>query len=330
MTAEMSGHASLGYITIECMDDQHDAFPAFITSLNGGGIVRVKVPRELTEGSRIQVHAGPEYSGTATVLYSVGSNGEHWATIQIHREDRRREPRIVVNTKARLVVFHCNLQMAADARIIDVSKSGLCLTTAQPIPFGTLLKIVVDGAIIFAEARYCRQVRGAIGSYKLGVQIQTVILHGKTEPDWRHTPAELWGSLALAVRNSGKLMPNSATERCQECRDELCRFFPEQGNCVVGAERRQDWNCEVCRAIERWKLDARPIVLVREIMKHTGLYLHPLDNLNIIPPNQRSAYVMQVRLQDSPSTDIRLAIHTILESAAQTWIEQPDQSIRVR
>src|SRR5260370_42626145 len=103
MTADSSGLASEELITIGCLDDEPDTFPAWITSLDGGGIVRVRVPRELPEGMRIEVRASPEYSGTATVPYSVGSNGQHWATIQIHQENRRREPRIAVNTKARLV-----------------------------------------------------------------------------------------------------------------------------------------------------------------------------------------------------------------------------------
>ena len=154
-----------------------------------------------SQGPRRLFSAGPEYSATATVLYSVGASDEHWATIQIDQEDRRREPRIAVNTKARLEIFNSNVKTAADAWVTDISESGLCITTDQPIPCDTLLKIVVDGAIIFAETRHCRQVAGVIGSYKIGVQIQTVILHGEAEPDWQHTPAELWGSLALAVRS---------------------------------------------------------------------------------------------------------------------------------
>src|SRR5260370_29324448 len=102
MTADISAHASAGCLTIVCLHDEHNPFPAQITSLDGGGIVRVNVPRELAEGMRLEVRAGPEYSASATVLYSVGSNGEYWATIQIDQEDRRREPRIAVNPKARL------------------------------------------------------------------------------------------------------------------------------------------------------------------------------------------------------------------------------------
>jgi hypothetical protein len=200
MTPDASEPAPFGRISITCLDGEQNSFPALITSLGGGGILRVRVPRSLPEGTRVQVHAGLENSGTATVLYSVGANDQYWATIQIHRDDRRREPRIAVNTIARIVVFHSSLTIAADARVTDVSKSGLGLITDQPIPRDAMLKIVLDGAILFGEIRYCSEVGGSIRSYRIGVQIQTVILNGEADPDWQHTPAELWGSLALAVR----------------------------------------------------------------------------------------------------------------------------------
>jgi hypothetical protein len=200
MTPDISAHAPAGRITIACQDDEPNAFPAWIASLDAGGIVRVQVPRELREGTRIQVQAGPEYSAAATVLYSVGSNDQHWATIQIHREDRRRQPRIPVDTEARMIIQHPGAPSAANARVTDVSKSGLGLTTDQVVASHTLLKIILDGAIIFAEARHCHEVGGSIPSYRVGVEIQTVILSGEAEPDWQHTPKELWGSLAVAVR----------------------------------------------------------------------------------------------------------------------------------
>ena len=198
MTADFSAHASAGSITIACLHGD-DAIPASITSLDAGGIVRVSLECELAEGMRIQVHAGPEYSAAATVLYSVGSERQHFATIQIDQDERRREPRIAVDTKARVVVFH-DLKTAIDARVTDVSKSGLALMTDQPIPCDALVKVVLDGAIVFAQTRHCRQIDETIPSYKVGVEIQAVILDGEAEPDWRHTPKELWGSLAVAVR----------------------------------------------------------------------------------------------------------------------------------
>ena len=67
MTADSSGLASEERITIVCLDDERDTFPAWITSLDGGGIVRVRVPRELPEGMRIEVRASPEYSGVSSL-----------------------------------------------------------------------------------------------------------------------------------------------------------------------------------------------------------------------------------------------------------------------
>ncbi len=200
MTPDLSLPLPLGRVTITRLDDEPNSFPALIASIGGGGIVRVQMPYELPEGTRLQVCNGPQDLGTATVLYSVGSNDQHWTTIQIHRDDRRRDPRIPVNTSARLVIFHSSLTIVADARVTDVSKSGLGLVTDRPVPLHAMLKVVLDGAILFAETRYCRQTDDATGSYQVGAQVQTVILNGEADPDWMHTPKELWGALALAVR----------------------------------------------------------------------------------------------------------------------------------
>lgn len=200
MTPSVSDYAAAGHITITCEDVELNSFPAVITSLSEGGIVRVRVPCTLPEGARVEIHAGLDHPGVGTVLYSIGANDQHWATIQIHRDDRRREPRIPVDTSARIVVFHSGMTLTADARITDVSKSGLGLVTDLAVPCNVLLKVILAGAIVFAEIRYCREAGGTVKSYKIGALIQTVILSGEADPDWMHTPEELWGSLALAVR----------------------------------------------------------------------------------------------------------------------------------
>jgi hypothetical protein len=173
------------------------AFPACITSLSGGGIIRVRVPQKLSEGRRIRVQAGPTYSATATVLYSVGSNNDYWATIKIDQDDRR-DVRIAVKGEARVVL--CDSSQTVVADVTDVSKSGLGFVTDCNIPRHVSVKIVLQGAVIFAETRYCQEVDGEGGGYKVGVEIKTAILDGEADPDWMHTPEELWGDLALAVR----------------------------------------------------------------------------------------------------------------------------------
>ena len=95
----------------------------------------------------------------------------------------------------------------------------------------------------------------------------------------------------------------------------------------MGSANRQEWNCEVCRAIERWKAEGRPLLLLREILEGHGLYVVPSETDEV--PND-GCYLVQIRFRDQPSTEIRVMFQTILASAEQTWIAESNQSVRVR
>ena len=186
-------------ITVESPGLEPAVCTALMVSLDAGGIVRLKVPSKLTEGTRVRLHASSAQECAATVLYSVGSNNEYWATIQVHQEGRRREPRIPVNTEATIRVLNSDMAVPAAARVTDVSDSGLGLVSNECVPPNAYLKISLPTAVVFAEARHCRAA-DSNGLYHLGVEIQAVILNGEPEPDWMHTPKELWGELLLAGR----------------------------------------------------------------------------------------------------------------------------------
>jgi hypothetical protein len=110
---------------------------------------------------------------------------------------------------------------------------------------------------------------------------------------------------------------------------ERCVSFPAQGNCLLGADNREDWNCEVCRAIEWWKESGRSVVLLREILHQHGLYALPGD-FQQVPESERGCYLMQLRFQDMSSADIRLAFQQILASAEQAWLACDNSSVRVK
>jgi hypothetical protein len=198
MTERMAEEVGANDVTLSLGDANPGDVEARVISLDSDGIVRVKVPRKLSEGKRVQVRTGPECSTAATVLYSVGEDTEHWATIKVDPENRR-ESRIPVNASGRLILPHSNPAIAMDALITDVSKSGLGLQTDDFIPVPKPVKIVLDCGIVFGETRHCRRVSESTHKHQVGIEIQTVILRGEADPDWEHTPRVLWGSLARAA-----------------------------------------------------------------------------------------------------------------------------------
>jgi len=126
-------------------------------------------------------------------------------------------------------------------------------------------------------------------------------------------------------------MARPADNSNMECADDKdrCLSFPEQGPCLVGAGNRQGWNCDICRAIERWKSEGRDLVLLREILQQRGLYVRPGEH-DGIPSWDQGCYLLQMSFHHTPSTEIRQIFQEVLTSAEQTWIAQNDRSVRIR
>ena len=83
---------------------------------------------------------------------------------------------------------------------------------------------------------------------------------------------------------------------------QQCPSFPEHGACLLGHQNRQGWNCDICLAIERWKLEGRDRVLLREILSHRGLYVRPAE-AGGIPAWDHGCYLLQMRFRDTPSNE---------------------------
>jgi hypothetical protein len=199
MLQEYEAYASLDPIQITSLDDRPTTLDAFVNGFDAGGNLKVAVPEGLTDGLRVRIDAGRKYSASGLVLSTAAEGDKHYATIRIDHDERRRDQRISVNTKARIVAIHPPMLVDADARVTDVSWSGIGIFTDASIPPGTLLKVIMDGAIAFAEVRHCTRLN-ATGHYKVGLEIETVIFRNASEPGWVFTPRALWGALSLAVR----------------------------------------------------------------------------------------------------------------------------------
>ena len=198
MTPRIAEEVCANDVTLSLGDGNQGDVEAQVISLDSDGIVRLMLPRKLSEGHRVQVRTGPASSNAATVLYSVGEDTEYWATIKVHPESRR-DSRIPVNASGRLIFPHSNPAIAVDALVTDVSKSGLGLQIDHSIPVPKLVKVVLDCGVVFGETRHCNRVGESTEKHQVGIEIETVILRGEADPDWEHTPRVLWGELARAA-----------------------------------------------------------------------------------------------------------------------------------
>lgn len=110
------------------------------------------------------------------------------------------EPRFPVRPdKASLWVLNALTLRAQEARLHDVSCSGLGLAVDEEVPVGSWVRVEFGEVAVFGEARYCR--RGAAGEYRVGVQT-----------DWLIAQADLarWGGT-----------------RRDESEAQLCKLFRE-------------------------------------------------------------------------------------------------------
>src|SRR5437016_1195424 len=147
MMQEYESYTSLDPIQITFLDDRNTSLTAYVNGFDAGGNLKVAVTAALTDGLRVRIDAGPKYTTAGLVLSTAAEGDKHYATIRIDHDERRRDQRISVNTKARIVAIHPPMLVDADALVTDVSRSGIGIFTDASIPPGTLLKIVMDGAL---------------------------------------------------------------------------------------------------------------------------------------------------------------------------------------
>jgi hypothetical protein len=84
--------------------------------------------------------------------------------------DRRKESRIPVNEKARLISLP-PLEVASNSvQVMNKSKSGLRLKTSAEFPVGVLVQVRLTGTVVLGEVRYCTADQA--GGFFVGIQIR--------------------------------------------------------------------------------------------------------------------------------------------------------------
>ncbi|MGJ5818067.1 PilZ domain-containing protein [Paludibaculum fermentans] len=88
--------------------------------------------------------------------------------------DARTEPRFNVREeKAAVWVLNPNQPQSREARLLDISHSGLGIVIAEEIPAGSWIRVEFGDVAVFGEVRYCRQ--QMCGEFRLGALTDWVI-----------------------------------------------------------------------------------------------------------------------------------------------------------
>jgi hypothetical protein len=84
--------------------------------------------------------------------------------------DRRRDIRIPTDEPAQLTASGGSQRI--EARILDVSRSGMRIGVDSRLPAGSIVTVHLRGSDVKAEVRYCRWEGDR---YHAGLQVQTVV-----------------------------------------------------------------------------------------------------------------------------------------------------------
>lgn len=110
---------------------------------------------------------------------ATAATGRSSAPAQLVADTRRRiearaEPRFQVRQdRACLWVVDALSQRAHEARLLDVSCSGLGVVVEDEIPVGSWIRVDFGDVAVFGEVRYCRQ--QSVGHYRVGAASDWVI-----------------------------------------------------------------------------------------------------------------------------------------------------------
>lgn len=139
--------------------------PGEILNISHVGI-HLRVPVRFVDGAVLEFRV---HSCTAKgqVLYCRPDGGQFFVAFSPNG-DRRSEPRFTVNQPVTIsIVSEDPGRKNSHARLVDVSKSGIGVTSDCPFDVGSLVEVCAEGSVLYGEVRNCSKVRS--GQYRLGI-----------------------------------------------------------------------------------------------------------------------------------------------------------------
>jgi len=182
----MAAHAQLPLasddVWVEIGDDAKEKEPGKIKTLSSQN-VHVFLRKSLPFGSLVRVWLSPDCSVEGQSMDCRAEGAGYCARIQLMGEagaNRRQEPRFQASGEtATIFILDGEKGGTIEARLVDVSKSGLGLSTAERLPRGTWVKVELPSAIAFGEVMHCRET--APSEYRIGLLTERILF--RTEPE---------------------------------------------------------------------------------------------------------------------------------------------------
>ena len=98
----------------------------------------------------------------------------HTGHVEKSSSERRLEPRILVTESVQVTLLD-DSEDAFSGKTLDISESGLSLTSPLDLPLRTPLKVEVGDAMVLGEVRHCRLIHTDPAEYATGVAIDSVV-----------------------------------------------------------------------------------------------------------------------------------------------------------
>ena len=114
--------------------------------------------------------------------------------------EKRKEPRFAANMPVKVTVLGTSASPAMSGRVKDMSRRGLRLTVARPVPRGSAVKVEGDDILALAEVCNCEP---AASKYSLGLEVS----------QWMDVPVALefynrmWNHQDKGTDNTDPILP---------------------------------------------------------------------------------------------------------------------------
>jgi hypothetical protein len=139
--------------------------PGEILNISHVGI-HLRVPVRFVDGAVLgfRVH---NCTAKGQVLYCRPDGDQFFVALSANG-DRRSEPRFAVNQPVTIsIVSEDPRRKNSHARLVDVSESGIGVTSDCPFDVGSLVEVCAEGSVLYGEVRNCSKVPS--GLYRLGI-----------------------------------------------------------------------------------------------------------------------------------------------------------------
>ena len=159
--------------------DSEQKFSAEIENISAYSI-KLWMKMRSTPGMRARIEISPGFEQSGTVLYCKREDVGCTTVIDFDRNTARplrAEARTAYDEPATVTELGFSKRQGMSARTIDISDSGVSLRMDEELAVGTLVKIELKDALLFAEVRNCRS--SVVSKCRIGLSVEWRIMRSE-------------------------------------------------------------------------------------------------------------------------------------------------------